>query len=88
MFNKVDCFMSKILSRLGHEKDVVHVLKRMTKSLGMVVVGKKSIELNNYQALTIRDHMKSSTQVMRRLVQGLKVFLPDANILPSTSARL
>ena len=82
VFNKVDCFMSKMLSRLGHEKDVVHVLKRITKPLGMVVFGKKCNELNDYQALAIRDHMKSSTQVMKHLQQGLKVFLSDANIFP------
>jgi hypothetical protein len=80
--------MSKMLLRLGHEKDVVHVLKHMAKPLGMVVVGKKCNELNDLQALAIYDHMKSITQVMKHLVQGLKVFLPDADIFPSNISKV
>ncbi len=88
VFNKVDCFMSKMLSRLGNKKDLVHILKRMANPLWMVVLRKKSNELNDYQALAIRYHLKRSTEVMKRLVQGLKVFLSDDVIFPSNLSKV
>ena len=63
--------------------DVNYVLKLVAKCFDCVIVKKSETELDGHQCITLRDHMKGSTNTLYHMKQTLGAFIPSLRILPT-----